>query len=292
MPSQIENSEPRPAPRVRRSTSAEGFQLSGPTTPIRQLLGDGWANRGLVMMLARKDFFVRFRRTSFGLVWSVGLPLVQAAVLAFVFTRVVRIQVGYNYGVFVFSGILPWTFFSTTLGSASTSIVDGQGLATKIYFPRALLPLVSVGTSLYGFVPGVFVLIGMAAVLGPGVGLHVWLILPATILMVALAVAFSLVFAALHVYFRDMRYILQAATFAWFYGSPILYPFDRVPDNLRPFIEANPATGMIQVFRGAIVGPSGDLLAPVLFTVGWTLALLIAAGALYRRFDRVFVDLL
>jgi lipopolysaccharide transport system permease protein len=292
MPSQIENPESHPAPRVRRSPSAEGFQLSGPTTPLRQLLVDGWANRGLVTMLARKDFFVRFRRTSFGLIWSVGLPLVQASVLAFVFTRVIRIQVGYNYGVFVFSGILPWTFFSGTLGSASTSIVDGQGLATKIYFPRALLPLVSVGTSLYGFIPGVFVLIGMAAVLGPGVGPHVWLVLPATVLMVALAAAFGLVFAALHVYFRDMRYILQAATFAWFYGSPILYPLDRVPDSLRPFVEANPTTGMIQLFRGAIVGPSGDLLAPALFTVGWILALLIAAGALYRRFDRVFVDLL
>jgi ABC-type polysaccharide/polyol phosphate export permease len=275
-----------------RSPSADGFQLRGPTTPVRQLLVDGWANRGLVRMLARKDFFVRFRRTSFGLVWSIGLPLVQAAVLAVVFTRVIRIQVGYNYGVFVFSGILPWTFFSGTLGSASTSIVDGQGLATKIYFPRALLPLVSVGTSLYGFIPGVLVLIGMAAVLGPGIGPHVWLILPATVLMVTLAAAFGLVFAALHVYFRDMRYILQAATFAWFYGSPILYPLDRVPDNLRPLIEANPATGMIQLFRGAIVGPSGDLAIPALVTVGWTLALLIAAGALYRRFDRVFVDLL
>jgi ABC-type polysaccharide/polyol phosphate export permease len=277
---------------VTTSPSTRGFQLRGPTTPVRQLLRDGWANRDLVVMLARKDFFVRFRRTSFGLVWSVGLPVVQATVLALVFTRIVRIQVGYNYGVFVFSGILPWTFFSSTLGSASTSIVDGQGLATKIYFPRALLPLVSVGTSLYGFVPGVFVLIGMAAVLGPGIGPHVWLILPATVLMVALAASFGLVFAALHVYFRDMRYILQAATFAWFYGSPILYPLQRVPDSLRPFIEANPATGMLQAFRGAIVGPSGDLLAPMLFTVGWILVLLVAAGALYRRFDRVFVDLL
>ena len=132
-----------------------GFELRGSRTTVRHLVRDIWRSRELLVTLARKDFFVRFRRTSFGVLWAVGLPLVQASVLAVVFTRVVRIETGGNYGIYVFSGMLPWTFLSGTVTMGSTSIVDGSALATKIYFPRALLPLVTLGANLYGFLPGV-----------------------------------------------------------------------------------------------------------------------------------------
>ena len=271
----------------------EGFELRGSPTPVLELLRGIWRSRDLLRTLARKDFFVRYRRTSFGLLWAVGMPLIQAAVLAVVFTQIVPIKTEGNYGVFVFGGMLPWTFLSGTVIAGSTAIVDGSLLATKIYFPRALLPLVTLGANVYGFVPGVGVLLVAAATLGEGISLDMWLVLPATLLMIAFVGSLVTLLAGLHVYFRDLRFIVQAAILAWFYGTPVIYPLDRAPGGLRAVLLANPATGMVTLFRASVSNTGTDGLAIALAsTVGWTLALLIAGLVLHTRRDRVFVDLL
>lgn len=270
-----------------------GFELRGAPTTVRRLLRDLWGARDLLATLARKDFFVRFRRTSFGLLWAVGLPLVQATVLAIVFTKIVRIETGGNYGIYVFSGMLPWTFLSGTVTTGSTSIVDGAQLATKIYFPRAVLPLVTLGANLYGFLPGVAVLLLGTVAIGEGLGPDVVLLVPATLLMVAFVASLTLLLAGLHVYFRDLRFIVQATTLAWFYGTPVIYPLDEATGLLRTVLLANPATGMVTLFRAAVsdTGTSG-LGTALVATVGWTAVLGTVALVLHARRDRVFVDLL
>ncbi|HEU5082091.1 MAG TPA: ABC transporter permease [Acidimicrobiales bacterium] len=279
------------APRAAGPTA--GFELHGARTTVPLLLRDVWRSRDLLATLARKDFFVRFRRTSFGLLWAVGLPLVQATVLAIVFTKIVRIDTGGNYGIYVFSGMLPWTFLSGTVTTGSTSIVDGAQLATKIYFPRAVLPLVTLGANLYGFLPGVAVLLLGTAAIGEGLGADVVLLVPATLLMVAFVASLTLLLAGLHVYFRDLRFIVQATTLAWFYGTPVIYPLDEATGLLRTVLLANPATGMVTLFRAAVsdTGTSG-LGTALLATVGWTAVLGTVALLLHARRDRVFVDLL
>ncbi len=252
-----------------------------------------WRSRDLLVTLARKDFFVRFRRTSFGLLWAVGLPLIQASILAVVFTRVVRIETGGNYGVYVFGGMLPWTFLSGTVSVGSTSIVDGSALATKIYFPRALLPLVTLGANLYGFLPGVVVLLVGAVTIGEGLQADVVLLVPATILMVVFVAALTLLLGGLHVYFRDLRFIVQASILAWFYGTPVIYPLDQATGMLRTILLLNPATGMVTLFRASVSNTGTTGIGPALVaTCAWTIALLVAALLLHARRDRVFVDLL
>jgi ABC-type polysaccharide/polyol phosphate export permease len=243
-------------------------------------------------MLARKDFFVRYRRASFGLIWAVALPLVQAVVLAVVFSHVLRIRTATNYPAFVYSGIVPWIFFSTTLSAASTSIVDGQDMATKVYFPRAILPLVPIGSAIYGYVPAVIILVGIALLGHVHLGLNWLLLLPATALMVLLTATFSLVLAALHVYFRDVRYLVTAALTVWIYLAPILYPLKWAPNFLRHIIAVVPTTGMVELFRAGSVGADPGWVSSLVVTAVWAVALTAAAALLYRRYDRVFVDLL
>lgn len=273
-------------------STVTGFDLSGETASLRLLLRELMGSWNLLVILSRKDFFVRYRRASFGLLWAVALPLIQAGVMAVVFSRVIKIHTGTNYPTFVYSGILPWVFFSGSLPGAATSIVDGQGIATKIYFPRALLPLVSIGSNLYGFLPGLVILVGFAAVGHVAFGLNWLLLLPATVVMVALTAGFSLVMAALHVYFRDIRYLVAAALTAWLYLTPVLYPLGKAPSFLRHIIQALPTTGMVELFRVGSVGADPGWLSTLGVTCAWAVALLGVAGLLYRRFDRVFVDLL
>lgn len=271
--------------------SAEGFDLTASPPPVRVLVRDLWRSRSLLAILARKDFFVRYRRASFGMLWAVGLPVLQAVVLSMVFSRILDNR-AHDYPVYVFSGIVPWSFFATTLGQGSTAIVDNSGLSNKIYFPRAILPLVSVVSSLYGMVISLVILIAMCLGFGVGLGPEVLLLLPGTLLVAVLASAFAMVNSALHVYFRDVRYLVQAAMTVWIYLTPVIFRVEQLPPSLRPIIKLNPMTGVVELFRFATVGASPGWGGSLVSTAVWTVALVLLALRLHRRFDRVFADLL
>ena len=273
-------------------TATKGFELRGERTPLGQLVPDIWRARGLVAILARKDFFVRYRRASFGLFWAVGLPLFQAIVLAIVFSRIVRIETGTSYAAFVYSGMVAWSFFSGALSASATSIVDGAALTSRIYFPRAVLPLVSITANAYGFVINAVVLVLLCLVLGVSLGPELVVLVPAVALLLALLAGFALVLSALHVYFRDVRYLVAAVITAWFYVTPVLYPLRLVPGALEWVVKANPMTGVVELFRFATVGADPGWGVTVLITGGWTVALLALGLALHCRFNRVFADLL
>jgi lipopolysaccharide transport system permease protein len=268
------------------------LRLEASPESLRTLLVRTWASRDLIATLARKDFIVRYRRASLGLLWAVGLPAIQALVIVAVFSRVVRVETGVKYPVFVFAGMTAWSFFSGTVSTASTSVVDGSGLASKIYFPRLVLPLVSVGTNLYGFVAILCILIGLTLVYGVHIGIEILLIVPATLLLVLLSLGFALVASALHVYFRDIRFIIQASLLAWFYMTPIFYPTFLTGGAIRVVVLANPVTGVVELFRAATVGADAPLGLVVGTTAFWSALLLTAGLALHRHFDRLFTDLL
>lgn len=272
-------------------TGLPEFDLTGRPTPALEIVGAVWRNRPLLVVLARKDFFVRFRRTSFGLVWAVGLPLIQALVLSFVLHHFVRFKTGGNYTLFVYSGTLCWTYFMTAITSGCPSIVDGQDIATKIYFPRALFPLVTVVSNAYGFVLSVVVLFVLALVEGVTPGWHALLVFPAIGLTIVLATAFSLVLAALQVYFRDLKFLLSAVLIPWFYVTPVFYPLDSL-GRFRTLVEWNPTTAMVELFRAVVVPADHGWTVSLWSAFGWIVVLLVGAILLYRRFDRDFVDLL
>jgi lipopolysaccharide transport system permease protein len=277
---------------VNRTSS--GFELRGETTPFRELLAGVWDSGPLIVILARKDFYVRYRRATFGLLWAVALPLFQSAVLAFVFSRVAKglVPSGVNYTAFIFAGMVGWSFFSSAFPSAATSIVDGAGLSSKIYFPRIILPVVSVLSAAYGFAISVVVMIAVSAVAGADFGLSLVLIVPAIALAVVLTTSLGVAAAALHVYFRDVRYIVSAVLVPMIYITPVFYPLRKAPGLLRTVVKVNPLTGVVELFRAATVGADPGWVGTVLVTLAWSAVALTVGLALHRRFNRVFADLL
>ena len=249
-----------------------------------------WRSRDLVRILARKDFFVRYRRASFGLMWAVALPLVQAIVLSLVLRQIARFGTGIPLAVFVFSGVLPWSLFSSSVEQGAAAIVGGQDVAAQVYFPRAVLPLTAVASNVYAFVPGIAILVLIAAVQRAPLGVELLLLVPASALLVVLAASFALPLSALQVYFRDVRYIIAALMTPWYWGSAVFYPLEQT-GNLARWIEINPVVGVVQMFHAAVGAPV-SWTRPALITLAWAAVLLVAGAALHRRYDRVFVDLL
>lgn len=264
---------------------------NGPASP-RELVAAVWQSRELMATLARKEFFVRYRRASFGVLWAVGLPLIQAAVLAVVFSHVVRIHTTTSYPVFVFTGMAVWTYFTATITAGSTSIVDNAGLTNKIYFPRAVLPLVQARANLYGLAINVVIVAVLALAFGVHLDAHVLILIPASILLVLLCSTAVLTLAALHVYFRDIRYIVQALFTGLLYLTPVFLPLEHYPVALRNVVLANPATGIAQLFHLAVDGSAASWPTAVVVTAGWTIVLGVAAIVLHCSRDRVLADLL
>lgn len=249
------------------------------------------AHRDVLLVLAAKDFKVRYKRATFGVLWAVALPLVQSVVMITVFSRVARFQEeGFDYAGYVLAGMAGWSYVSATLPAASTAIVDAASLTDKVWFPRALLVLSPVLANLIGL--GISVtLISVIELIRNGLGPELVLVVPAATLLTALLTGICLTAAALHVAFRDIRFIVQAGMLVLFYATPILYPLSLLDGLATPVSIANPFVGAVGLFQAAITGAAVDAIATVA-TVAWTAVLWLAAVGLHRKRDRLFVDLL
>jgi ABC-2 type transport system permease protein len=246
-----------------------------------------WDHRSLAMVLARKDFQTRYKRASLGLTWAVATPLLQALVLSFVFSRVTAFDIGGGYGAFVFAGITGWTYLSATLTSGTTSVVDGSGLADKVWFPRSVLVAAPALANVIGLLVSIVILVALTGVLDGELGTDLVLLVPAVALVVGLALGSSLVLSALYVYFRDVKFMVQTALFVLFYATPIVYPASISP--LEGWGDLNPATGVVGLFQDAVtqVDVTGRAVG---FSVAWTVGLLVVGLAVQHHYDRLFVD--
>ena len=210
---------------------------------------------GLVWVLSRKNFQVRYKRASLGVAWAVVQPMFQTALLSFVFLVVFpgtskRID---HYPIFVLSGMLPWAYFSQGLSAATTSVVDNAGLVRKVRVPSWVFPLSAVGGVAQAFLASIAVML----VASFAVGAASWqlLLLPvAVLLQTAFVTAFGLLTSAFQVALRDVKYFTDAFVMAFFYATPVLYSLDRIPSEYRPWFAANPMGGILTLYRSATLG--------------------------------------
>jgi ABC-type polysaccharide/polyol phosphate export permease len=267
----------------------ELLELSVEPDSRRRAINDVVSHRAVLMALARKDFQTRYKRATLGIAWAVAVPVLQAAVMAVVFSKIVKLSTTGGYAPFVMVGIVVWTFIAGTLTVSSTSIVENASLTEKVWFPRALLPTVPALSNGIGFVISLAVVVALLPVFDVSIGPKLLLLIPAVALMLAFTVALSLVLAALHVYYRDVRYLVQAALLVWLYVTPIIYPQDLL-GRWSWLLDFNPITGIVDLFRLATTGTADHWQRPVAVSVITTLVLAVAALEGYRRYDRLFVD--
>jgi ABC-type polysaccharide/polyol phosphate export permease len=275
------------------ASEAPVMELTDRPEPFGQWLAGLVRSRGLLVALAQKDFRVRYKRASLGVLWSIGLPLFQSAVLVFVFSRVGRFgdELGYDYAGFVLAGLVPWLYLSSSVAASTTSIVDASDMTDKIFFPRAVLALVSPVTNLATLAISLAILLAAVPVLGEPLSLRFLLVVPATMLLLAFTAALSLVLSALYVYFRDVKFIVQAVLMAWLYVTPVVYPPDAL-DDAGPWLDFNPLTGIVGLFQRAAVDAPVPTARALVVSVVATLVLSVAAVVAHRHHDRLFVDLL
>jgi ABC-2 type transport system permease protein len=220
-------------------------------------LGGGWRRAlELLYLIAVTDFKKAYFGTVFGYLWSIARPLMLFAVLLAVFTQVFRLgsQVP-HYPVLLLFNIVLFGFFQEATGAAVGSIVGQEAVVRKTQFPRLVIPLAVVLTSLFNL--GLNLVVVFVFILAFGVSpTPTWLLLPVIVApLMMLTIAISMIVSSLYPRFRDMAIIWTVASTVLFYASPVLYPVDKVPGTLRDIIMLNPIAPLLELGRKWIIDP-------------------------------------
>jgi lipopolysaccharide transport system permease protein len=255
-------------------------------------LRDVWAHRELLYFLAWRDIKLRYKQTVLGALWALIQPVFPMIIFTVVFGKLAKLPSdGIPYAVFVYAGLLPWTYFANAVGSSSTSVVGSSNLVSKIYFPRMIIPASAVLVAMVDFCVA-WVFLG-ALMIWYGLPAHTGLVvLPALIVLItALSLAVGMFFAALTVRYRDIRHALPFVIQFWMFATPVVFPTSMVPEAWRGLFILNPLTGIIEGFRSALFGRPFDWAALAASAVFAAVGLVVAAYS-FRRLERTFADII
>jgi len=252
-----------------------------------------WHYRELFYFLAWRDIKIRYKQTVLGILWAVIQPFLTMVVFSIFFGKVAGIaSEDIPYPIFAYTGLIFWTFFSSSLSSASTSLVSNQGLIQKIYFPRLILPLSSTIVHLIDFFFAAIIFIGLMAYyhFSPTF-IGILLIIPCLLITFLAFSGLGLVFSAINVKYRDVRYALPFFIQLLIFVTPVIYPTSILGKHQWLWY-LNPMSGVIETMRAGLLGVG---------TINWRLfassallsILLFVLGILYfKKTEKFFADII
>ena len=264
-----------------------------------------WQFRDLLSTLAQRDVKLRYRQTALGAIWVILQPLIAAGIFSFVFGAVAGLPSGgVPYIVFSYAGLLCWNLFASTLTKSSNVLVANTQLVSKVYFPRMVLPLSTVYSSLIDFAVAALMLAVLMLIyhVVPGWSL---LLLPVWMLLtLILSVGCGLFLSALMVSYRDVQYIVPVAMNFLLYASPVAYSIATALQRLhgkvspamavwaeRAFL-ANPMAGLLEAFRWSILGGPAPIWGAVIYSALCAIALFVAGAFAFKRMEKRFADVI
>lgn len=245
--------------------------------------------RELLRTSVKKEIRGKYKGAWLGVLWSYLNPILMLMVYSFVFTNIMKIQID-NYSMFLFTALIPWTFFITSISQGSLSTVANGSLMKKVYFPREIIPISSVTANATNFL--ISSLIVVVSLLVSGVGLSVYALFFPLILLLQYILILGITFitSSLTVYARDLEHIISVFLMALFYATPIVYSIDMIPEQYRFIMSLNPVAPIIQGYRDILFYkklPNFESLGIVTLI---SLVILFCGYLMFKRFERNFVE--
>ena len=252
-------------------------------------LKEVWKYRQMLISTVKKDLRSRYRGSFFGFLWTFINPLMQLIIYSVVFPFLLRMKEE-NYPMFIFIGLLPWIFFTSSVQIATTSIVSNGNLIKKIYFPRMIIPLSVASTGAMNYIFGLVIVFVSLIVMKIFFSVYI-LFLPLVILSQYIFVAgFCLILSALYVYFRDLEHIVGIVTMAWFYVTPIVFGLSIFPEKYQKILMFNPMTQYVMAYRNIMLYKKPPDLVGFTSVTIFSILLFIAGLFIFRKLQREFAE--
>ena len=264
-----------------------------PSRRKRQLINwrELWRYKDLFWFLIKRDIKTKYAQSILGIGWAIIQPVFSMIVFTIVFGNLAKVSSeGVPYALFSYTALVPWTYFSNSLTSSSSSLLASKKMITKVYFPRLVVPIVPVLATLVDFSVSLLILIGMLIWFGfiPSLGS---LFIPLFVLLMTLAASgLGMWLTALAIQYRDIRYGLNFFVRLLMYISPVIYATSSVPEKYQIFYALNPLVGVIEGFRAVLLNTQkipwdflgiGTLMATILFVTG---------AIYFRKMENKFAD--
>jgi len=244
----------------------------------------------IVQNLVLKDFKIRYRNMSLGILWSILNPLIMMAVLVVVFGSVFPDKKTRAFPVFILCGLVPFNFFTTAWSSGMISVVENAGLVKRVLLPRALLPLTSVLANCVQMVFQMVLLLIFVLAYGFGVNRY-WALLPGIwLLEILFVLGLVMASSALDVYVRDLRFIVDSLNRVVFWLIPIFYTLESVPAHYRGFYEFNPVAALVLALRKILMEASPPPAELMWKMSAASLATLAGGWIIFNSLQRRFYD--
>ena len=259
--------------------------------------------RHLLWALAIKDIKVRYRSPTLGFLWSIIVPLIMVFIFKFVFSTILKARVeGYPFFIYLMTSIFPWTYFSTSINSATECIFSNQELIKKTYFPRQIIPVSIVLANLINFIPALFVMLLILTLFRIQFTILILLLPIVLLLQTILAIGLALIVSSLQVVLRDVRYIIELLLMAWLYLSPGFYSLTMVADISDKFLKLyilNPFVGLFTLYRIALLKgfaktlPQGlDIFGLSIWAAIVCITVFFVGFLVFKRYEPRFSDLI
>lgn len=247
--------------------------------------------KDLIYFLILRDVKALYKQTILGFSWAILRPFIKMIVFSIVFGGLAKIPSdGIPYPLFVYAGLVPWEYFSTSVTRSTSSLITGSGIFTKVYFPRLIMPIVPCIAILVDFTIALSIVFILMIYYGYAVSISILYLPILIIIMIWTATGLGMWLSALAVQYRDVPYGVQFLVQILMYAAPVIYPVSWLPESYRMYIAIYPMYGVIEGFRAALLGQNAmpwDLIGIGAISA---FVMLISGAYYFKKKERIFAD--
>ena len=257
---------------------------------IREMVTEQFEYRELLAQLVWRDLRIRYKQTIMGFGWAIFMPLVNTLIFTVVFTRVARIQTSVPYPIYVYTGLLAWNFFASSIRFSVASLSTNTNLVTKVYFPREIFPFSAVVVSLVDFAVASTVLVGLMVWYEIDVTWAAWFLPVIIFVQILFTMGLALLLAMANLFYRDVKYIFEVVLTVWMFATSVMYPVSLVGGRLAEFMQWNPMTPIIDGYRAVLLRGELPAAGPFLSTTIISLVVLMVGWLVFHRAEFRFAE--
>ena len=240
-----------------------------------------------LVVMTDKEIKARYKRAVFGFLWVILNPLFQMLVIGLIFSYFINIP---NYFLFLFTGLLPWEFFSLSLSKATSSIVYERSLLKKAKFPIEAIPISIVLANFFHLLASFGLLFIFLGLTGKLLTINIAWLLLALVWLLVITIGLSLLTASLQVRYRDISFFIKALLMVWFYATPVMYSIKLAPQSLHDWFKLNPLASLIELFHMAILGQESISYGLLTANLGVSILIVFVGIWVFKKQYKYFND--